>query len=101
MVLIKVCSMDILPAESMKQFYVRECEILVINHNGQVFSLDARCTHAGAPLVEGTLNGDILTCPWHGSQFRISNGAAVKGPAEKELKTYPVTVKDNSVFIDV
>jgi nitrite reductase/ring-hydroxylating ferredoxin subunit len=101
MVLIKVCSADILPAESMKQFYVKDREILIINHDGQFFSLDSRCAHAGAPLAEGTLNGDTLTCPWHGSQFRISDGTVLKGPAEKELKTYPVTMKDNSIFIDV
>jgi nitrite reductase/ring-hydroxylating ferredoxin subunit len=98
---VKVCSLDVVPFGSMKQFYVKEREVLIINLDNQVFCLDARCTHAGAPLAEGTINGKILTCPWHNSQFRITDGMVVRGPAEKKLKTYPTTVKDNSVFIEI
>ena len=97
----KVCSLESVPAGSMKQFYIGELEILVVNLNGQIFCLDGRCTHAGAPLAEGTLNGEVLTCPWHGSQFNVTNGAVWRGPAEKKLRVYPSTVKDKSVFIEV
>jgi nitrite reductase/ring-hydroxylating ferredoxin subunit len=99
--LVKVCSLDVLSAGEMKQFHVKDQEILIINREGQVFGLAARCTHAGAPLEEGTLSGDTLTCPWHGSQFRITDGAVQRGPAEKTLKTFAITVKDNSVFIEL
>ena len=98
---VKVCSLDVVPSGSMKQFYLMEREVLIVNLNGQFYCLDARCTHAGAPLTEGTLNGDVLTCPWHGSQFRITNGIVLKGPAEKELKAYSVTVRDNFLFVEV
>ena len=98
---VKVCSVDVVPSGSMKQFYVKEGEILIINRDDQFYCLDARCTHAGAPLAEGTINGDVLTCPWHGSQFRITDGAVLRGPAEKELKTYSVIVKDNFLFIEL
>lgn len=99
--LIKVCSLDVLPSGEMKQFNVKDYEILVVNLHGQFFCFDARCTHAGAPLAEGTLNGDVLTCPWHGSQFRITDGKVIRGPTEKELKIYVSKVLDNGVFIDV
>ena len=98
---VKVCSLDVIPIGSMKQFYLGEREFLIINLNGQFYCLDARCTHAGAPLAEGTLDGEVLTCPWHGSQFRITNGVVLKGPAEKELKAYPVTVRDNFIFVEI
>ena len=97
--LVKVCSLDVFSAGNMKQFRVQEQEILIIKRDSQFFGLAARCTHAGAPLEEGTVSGDTLTCPWHGSKFRITDGAVLRGPAEKALKTYAVTVKDNSVFI--
>jgi len=57
--------------------------------------------HAGAPLAEGTLAGEDLTCPWHGSQFNVTNGSVLRGPAEKQLKLYVSTVKDSFVFIDI
>jgi nitrite reductase/ring-hydroxylating ferredoxin subunit len=97
----KVCSLDVVPPGSMKQFTVKEREVLVINLNGQLFCLEGRCTHAGAPLADGTLNGETLTCPWHKSQFRITDGMVIRGPAEKNLKTYPAAVKDNLVFIEI
>ena len=101
MTYVKICSLDVVSPESLNQFTVNEREILVISSNGKLFCLDARCTHAGAPLAEGTLNGDVLTCPWHGSKFRITDGAVMHGPAEKALKTYAVMVKDNSLFIEL
>jgi nitrite reductase/ring-hydroxylating ferredoxin subunit len=101
MVQTKVCSLDVVPPGSMKQFTVKEHEVLVINLNGQLFCLDGRCTHAGAPLVDGTLDGESLTCPWHRSQFRITDGTVIRGPAEKQLKSYAVMVKDNFLFIEI
>jgi nitrite reductase/ring-hydroxylating ferredoxin subunit len=101
LVSVKVCSLDVIPSGTIKQFNIKDCEVLIINDNGQFSCLDARCTHAGAPLEEGILEGDVLTCPWHGSQFRITDGSVVRGPAEKQLKTYLVTVADGAVFIDL
>ncbi len=61
-------------AESMKQFDLKDHKFLIIRKVDQFYCLEARCTHAGAPLAEGNLDGDLLTCPWHYSQFRISDG---------------------------
>ena len=98
---VKVCGLDVIPIGSMKQFYLAEREVLIVNLDGKFYCLDARCTHAGAPLAEGTLNEDVLTCPWHGSQFRITDGVVLRGPAEKELKAYPVTVREGFLFVEV
>lgn len=101
MTLTKVCSLNMVPAGSMKQFFAGESEILVVNFDNQVFCLEGRCAHAGAPLVEGTLTGVVLTCPWHGSQFDVTTGSLLRGPAEKGLRVYSSTVRDGFVFIDV
>jgi nitrite reductase/ring-hydroxylating ferredoxin subunit len=98
---VKVCSVDMVPVGSMKQFYLSDLEILVVNFGGNFFCLDGRCTHAGAPLGEGTLAGEVLTCPWHGSQFKVTDGSILRGPTEKPLKVYSSTVNDGSVFIDI
>jgi nitrite reductase/ring-hydroxylating ferredoxin subunit len=101
MVQTRLCGLDVVPSGSIKQFTVKEREVLVINREGQYYCLDARCTHAGAPLAEGTLDGEVLTCPWHGSQFRITDGAVLRGPTTKELKTYSLLVRDDFLFIEV
>jgi nitrite reductase/ring-hydroxylating ferredoxin subunit len=98
---IKLCGKNELPAGALKAFKVKGHEILAVNLKDNIFCLDARCTHAGAPLSEATLNGNVLTCPWHYSQFNITNGGVLRGPAEKPLKTYHIEEKDQFVYIDL
>ena len=99
--LVKLCDKNILSLGEMVAFKVKGHEVLAVNINGKIFCLDARCTHAGAPLAEGSLNGEALTCPWHYSQFNIVNGMVLGGPAQKPLKTYLVEERENLVFIDL
>jgi nitrite reductase/ring-hydroxylating ferredoxin subunit len=98
---VKLCrTSDVLP-EELKQFNVKGVEILVISRSNQLICLDARCTHAGAPLAEGKLDGDLLTCPWHGSQFNVTNGAVIRGPAKEPLKVYSTSVEEGFLFVDL
>lgn len=97
----KLCKADAVPSGELKQFTVQGIEILVINLNSQFYCLEARCTHAGAPLAEGELTADVVTCPWHGSKFHITDGGVVKGPAENPLRVYQHIVKENQVFVEL
>jgi nitrite reductase/ring-hydroxylating ferredoxin subunit len=101
MTLVKLCKIVAVSTGELKQFRVQGVEILVINVNNQFSCLDARCTHAGAPLSEGEVSGDILICPWHGSQFNIKDGSVLKGPAENPLKVYPHILKEDHVFVEL
>lgn len=100
MTLRKICRLDEIPSGELKQFNLGEIEILVIGAAGRYFCLAARCTHAGAPLVEGEISGEVLICPWHGSNFRITDGSVLKGPAERPLRVFKNTVKGNDLFIE-
>ncbi len=99
--LVQLCSTSNIHHRDLKQFNIKELEILVVNLNNQFFCLDARCSHAGAPLVESELNGEIIICPWHGSQFNINNGVVIKGPATKPLKVYKSVVDGNFLFVEI
>ena len=48
--------------------------IALFNVDGQFHALDGVCPHQGGPLGQGELCGTIVTCPWHGWQFDVSNG---------------------------
>jgi nitrite reductase/ring-hydroxylating ferredoxin subunit len=96
----KLCAAKDIPLGGMHQCDLEAKEFLVVNLDNQFYCLDARCTHAGAPLVEGKLNGDVLTCPWHFALFNVTNGSVVGGPAKKPLNTYKVIIKDEQLFID-
>ena len=98
---VKLCDKKILSPGELRSFKIKGHEILAVNIAGKIFCLNGRCTHAGAPIAEGTLEGEVLTCPWHYSQFNITNGIVLRGPADKPLKSYPVEERENSVFIDL
>lgn len=58
------------------------------------------CPHAGASLCEGELEGDVITCPRHGSQFRVTDGERVRGPADERLPCFRVLVEAGEVFVE-
>ena|SRR5712692_3153756 len=54
---------------------------LVLRHQGRLYAIGSVCSHAGGPLEEGELDGDVVTCPWHGSRFCVRDGRVRRGPA--------------------
>ena len=56
-----------------------------------------RCTHQGAELQA---SGDVLQCPAHGSEFN-NRGEVRNGPADNALRTFPVIITNNDLFIDL
>ena len=63
----------------------------------QYSALWMKCTHQGTEL---NASGEFLQCPAHGSEFN-SNGKVRSGPADKDLRTFPVVVSNNELFIDL
>ncbi len=62
-------------------------------------ALGAACTHRGAPLDEGTLEGDCVRCPWHGSSFALDDGSVVEGPAAFPQPRYDVRVANGHIEV--
>lgn len=69
--------------------------------DGNVYCLDNHCTHLGGPLCEGTLQGFVVQCPWHGSRFDVRNGSVVGPPARSPVRAYPTTVEGGKVWADL
>jgi 3-phenylpropionate/trans-cinnamate dioxygenase ferredoxin component len=75
--------------------------IALFNLDGEVFAIDDTCTHEGGPLSEGTVQGDQVVCPWHGSRFSIVSGEAKALPAMEDVASYTVRVTDDDVEVEV
>lgn len=67
-------------------------DVAVYNVDGTFYATDNACTHKQGPLNEGTLDGCLVECPWHGSKFDVRTGQVTLGPAKQPLKTYRVTL---------
>ena len=67
-----------------------EVPVVVVRVNGVVRVLADRCSHMSGPLSGGDLDGACLTCPWHGSSFRVADGSVARGPATAPQPVFQV-----------
>ncbi len=85
-----------------KTVKIDDTEILLLNHDGTVLAVEAKCPHAGAPLEKGAVCNGRLVCPWHMGTFALTGNAPVgtllEPPPLRALKTYPVRVEDDNIF---
>jgi 3-phenylpropionate/trans-cinnamate dioxygenase ferredoxin component len=78
-------------------------KIGVFNCGGTLYAIEDRCSHDDGPLAEGPFDADACTveCPRHGSLFDISSGRPKTLPAYQPVVTYPVTIEDDTVKLEV
>ena len=73
--------------------------VLLLRQGDQIRAIGATCPHLGGPLDEGPIEGDTVTCPWHGSVFSLGDGALIHGPAMMPVAAYEVRVKGGRIAI--
>lgn len=75
---IEICKKDDLKDGTMNKVAVMGREILVARNGEQFYCVDVRCPHLGGDLSKGTLEGSVVTCPLHQSQFDLSDGRVIR-----------------------
>jgi len=75
--------------------------LAVVRVGERIFAIDDRCSHRGFPLHDGTVDGSLIRCRTHGACFALDSGAVVRGPARRAVRTYPITVADGNVLVEV
>lgn len=76
------------------------CVAIFRTDDDKVFALDDRCPHKNGPISNGIQHGEFVTCPLHNWVFDLNTGEA-QGADEGLIKTYPVQVKGDQIFLDV
>ncbi|WIG62095.1 MAG: Ferredoxin, 2Fe-2S [Ktedonobacterales bacterium] len=85
------------PANALFRVTVSGVPVALLKLNDKFFAIAATCTHAGGPLDEGELQGDVVQCPWHGSRFSVRTGQAITGPASIAQPRYDVRIRDGQI----
>jgi nitrite reductase/ring-hydroxylating ferredoxin subunit len=75
--------------------------LAVFNLDGTFYVTDDACTHGPGSLSEGEIFDDLIECNFHQGQFCIRTGEAVLAPCTEPVKTYPASVRDGRVVIEV
>ncbi|HEV2813518.1 MAG TPA: Rieske (2Fe-2S) protein [Solirubrobacteraceae bacterium] len=73
--------------------------VLLVRQGGTIHAIHNRCTHRGGPLDEGEIADGCVTCPWHGSRFRLSDGAVEQGPATGPQPPFDVRERDGRLEV--
>ncbi len=98
---VKVTKLSGLKENVPSGFEINKVKFLLVKLNGKVYAMNSVCTHAGGPLEKGTCeNGNIL-CPWHKSEFKVTDGSVARGPAIKPEQTYKVNVVGDDVLVEL
>ncbi|OBI90771.1 Rieske 2Fe-2S domain-containing protein [Mycobacterium asiaticum] len=85
-----VATVDELWEGEVSEFFVGDRSILLAHlRNGEIRAYDGVCPHAGFPLADGEVEGDVLTCAAHSWEFDLNTGAGVN-PASCRLHSHPV-----------
>jgi len=109
-----VSKIDELKGGTMKAVSASGREILLARVGDRYYAVDGRCSHMKGNLSQGKLEGTVVTCPLHGSQFDVTNGRVVRwlkgGPMSKisgalkpskDLKVYNLKVEGGNVLVEV
>ena len=96
----KVATLSELVAGTCKPVEAGGKVIALFNVEGSVYALDNTCLHRGGPLGQGTLNGDVVTCPLHMWEYNVRSGEKVNSPGVK-VATYPVQVEGDDIKVAV
>ena len=98
---VRVASVSDLADGEMRQVSAGGTDVLLSRVDGQFHACTAFCTHYGAPLATGVLDGTTVVCPWHHAAFDVASGALCEPPAADALRTFEVRVEGGDVMVRV
>jgi 3-phenylpropionate/trans-cinnamate dioxygenase ferredoxin subunit len=104
-----------LAAGAMKEVWVGQVPVLLARIGDNYYATQGRCPHMGGILAKGRLDGSVVTCPRHGSQFIVTDGKLVRWTtwtglmaavakifkSPRGLKTYPVKIENGDIMVKV
>ena len=87
--------------EDVEQVWIGSLAVAVYKADGRFFATQDLCTHEQAYLSDGVVVGNVIECPFHQGRFDIRTGKALGAPVTVPLKTFPVKVIDDRIFVQV
>lgn len=97
----RVAKMGEVAEDEPKAVRVGDHVVALYNVDGTYFATHDICTHEFASLSEGYVEGDVVECPLHAGRFHIPTGKALVAPVSEDLRTYPVKVVGDDIYIEV
>jgi nitrite reductase/ring-hydroxylating ferredoxin subunit len=88
-----------IPVGAIREVQVGAETIAIANVGGSIYAIKNVCLHRGGPIGQGQLEGNVVTCPWHGWQFDVTTGKAVQNPAAG-LSCFATEVRGDEIYVE-
>ena len=99
---IAACGVDDIDPEDVVPFSHGGVDYAIYRSPGdEYYATDGHCTHDRTLLCDGLVMGRVIECPKHNGRFDYVSGKALGAPVLEDVRTYPVTVADGTVFIEI
>jgi apoptosis-inducing factor 3 len=79
--------------------HVGDQDVLLVRSGGEIFAIDAHCSHYHGPLAEGLVVGHGIRCPWHHACFDLRTGEATRAPALSPLTIWQVEHENGRILV--
>jgi len=90
-----------LPEDKPVRRLLGEVPVVAVRTGGAVHVLADRCSHMSGPLSDSDLADGCLTCPWHGSVFRVADGSVARGPATAPQPSFEVREASGAIEVNL
>ena len=115
----RVCHVEEIPRGEKRSYTIKNIPLIVVHsQRGEFHAIYGLCPHQRGALAAGILGGqtqapapnsefdyiregEILRCPWHGFSYDVTTGACLTAPNKLRVKTYPLTIDDQEVFLEL
>lgn len=97
---VRAAKTEDVPPGTIREFHVEGKAVALANVDGQFHAIDGVCIHRGGPLGDGTLEGSVVTCPWHGWQYDVRTGRVGQNPSAG-VECYAVEVRGDEIFVNI
>jgi nitrite reductase/ring-hydroxylating ferredoxin subunit len=98
---VKVTEAAAVAEGELAAFDVGGARVAVANVGGTLHAFGDTCTHLQCSLAEGQLDGTVVTCPCHGSQFDVTTGEVLRGPAQEPVRSYAARAENNAIRVEI
>jgi len=98
--MVRIGSLKDVAAGQIRAFDVAGTKVDVANAGGQLYAFDDTCTHRGCSLATGRLDGTTVTCSCHGSQFDVTSGTVLLGPAARPVRSRLVQTEGEDLLVE-
>lgn len=99
--MIKIAKTHDIPEGEVRSFVVDNEMVAVFNINNEYYALKDQCSHMELPLSDGLVDGDKVTCAYHGAEFEIKTGKVLCPPAVEPVENYKVMIEGDDIYIDL